>query len=492
VFVVAVAVGVVAMQVIRQYWSTTEATSSNITVTDNNQTVSVDWQSGATTITRTSTVTVKDSAASNGYVLTAKIAANTLLGTTVTIGSGSSSQCGLASPCDLSGTARTVLTTDSTNTATTTAGETTIFTVTMTIPSDSVVGNYILDIEYGEDTELLITGTSPSGEQAKGTTEVTLSATTNFSATCIYGTLDSAYDMTGSDTVHKATVSVAPVGNYSYMVLCRSSDGVYVTSIGSINFSVPSNYETMQTMTVAECDRMNASSTIELTDSRDNKIYRVRKMADGRCWMIDNLAFDLANANAPAYDPAEQLVSGSTPSVNTQAQYILNSSYTTNAGQATYLYNWCAAMGDTSTNCATTVAYEANQPSGGVIGICPAPFRLPIGGASASTSGDASTTNNEFAKLDIAMGGTGQNRENANTHSNWMGTSTSSSTAWGGVLSGVYYSVLSTGTDGYWWSSTAYSSTYTYGLRLRPLSSLVYPAADSNDRYIGFAVRCVL
>ena len=44
------------------------------------------------------------------------------------------------------------------------------------------------------------------------------------------------------------------------------------------------------------------------------------------------------------------------------------------------------------------------------------------------------------------------------------------------------------GSDGYYWSSTAYSSYRAYDQYLS--SSDVNPA-DSNRKYIGFPVRCV-
>ncbi len=161
---------------------------------------------------------------------------------------------------------------------------------------------------------------------------------------------------------------------------------------------------------------------------------------------VDNLALDLTISDypgKPSWGTAPVTVSGSTSSVNNKPQQILNNN-TAGQGQipnngtakASYLYNWCAALADTSNACAASVAADANntvingatvttgtatsQPE--VTGICPAPFRLPKGGAGA-TSSDAATTANEFAKLDIEMGGTGANRTSVNTYSTWMGTS---------------------------------------------------------------------
>ncbi len=86
-----------------------------------------------------------------------------------------------------------------------------------------------------------------------------------------------------------------------------------------------------------------------MLDTRDYKVYRIKKMVDGNCWMVDNLALDLNKAHTPAaptFTPAAQLLT-TEAGANNIAQYALNPDYKTNAGDSTYLYNWCAAMGDT-------------------------------------------------------------------------------------------------------------------------------------------------
>jgi uncharacterized protein (TIGR02145 family) len=367
----------------------------------------------------------------------------------------------------------------------------------MTIPGSPTTGTYILDIEYGEEAHQppTITATSPSGTQAQGITSVTLSATTNMNATCKYGTSNVAYasmpsTMSGTTTSHTATVSVTAGTSYTYYVRCQSTYGATMTSSNTITFSIPAagltSGGTMQSATTALCSSTAAGTTVNLTDTRDSKVYRVRKMADGRCWMIENLAFDLANSSAPAYNPTEQLATSSTTSVNNRAQYLRNSSYTTAAGQATYLYNWCAAMGDTSTNCATTIGYTKDEPSGGITGICPAPFRLPIGGPDRSIM---YSIRNEFAILDIAMGGTGAYRQDTSP-GGWTSTS-DSSTAWNGVFSGGHYSGLYyTGSYGYWWSSTAANSADSHAMYLD--DAFVIDFDNASPRTHSFAVRCVL
>ena len=428
VFAIAAVTGFVAGNLVRNNDHEAEAASANITVTDNDQTVTVDQSTSLTTLTKTSIVTVKDTTATTGYTLGAKLSQNTLPSSTVTIGSASSTSCTVASPCTLNTTTPVELLSTTSSAATGGTGETTTWTVKITVPANTPLANYIVDIEYSQDA--------------------------------------------------KTPLGLTDGGN-------------------------------MQDSTKAQCTALAMGSTVNLKDTRDNKVYRVRKMADGNCWMADNLAFALANGSTgvPAFSPAAALIAGSTTSVQTQAQYISNTGYNTAAGQTTYLYNWCAALGDTSTNCAASVAATTNNTViGGVVnttgtttsqpavtGICPAPFRLPKGGP-AATSSTAATTANEFAGLDIAMGGTGANRTSANTYPNFMANNNSDATgkSWSGVLGGLFGSGFNgQGTYGYWWSSTASNTSGAYILYLYSSSSIVYPA-NNNGKNLGFAVRCVL
>ena len=260
----------------------------------------------------------------------------------------------------------------------------------------------------------------------------------------------------------------------------------------------------MQEATRKRCAVTPAGTTVNLRDSRDNKVYRVRKMADGNCWMVENLAFDLANPSAPTFNPAAALSVVGVSNVDTKAQYIANTGFSTAAGQATYLYNWCAALGDTSANCAASVSAvdlgtvdaggilnstgsATSQPE--VVGICPAPFRLPKGGPDVSVVG----TVNEFVRLDISMGGTGTYRSNANTYPDFMSTAATDK-SWAGVLSEHFRTGIHNQGVGYWWTSTASSATKSYGLGLTSSNSAVNitGAGFGHDKLVGFAVRCTL
>ncbi len=153
--------------------------------------------------------------------------------------------------------------------------------------NDGVVSNMPIDI-IGESvpsapisslspvrTSFLFKGwctTTPTGggSQCTGTTyqpssSYTLTGTTN--DIVLYamwgGTFDQAYNMVG-----KTQVTV---------------NGV--------------NYYTLQDMTPDVCNAVSQGETTTVVDTRDNQLYRVGKLADNRCWMLDNLALDLVNTD---------------------------------------------------------------------------------------------------------------------------------------------------------------------------------------------------
>ena len=74
-------------------------------------------------------------------------------------------------------------------------------------------------------------------------------------------------------------------------------DGSYTTELTYTAISEGVNrFPTMQDFTAEQCYNMATNTSINLSDSRDDKYYRVTKMADGHCWMTDNLALDGTDA----------------------------------------------------------------------------------------------------------------------------------------------------------------------------------------------------
>jgi uncharacterized protein (TIGR02145 family) len=266
-----------------------------------------------------------------------------------------------------------------------------------------------------------------------------------------------------------------------------------------------------------------APYTRVLTDTRNNQNYRIRKLPDGNCWMIDNLK--LANYTLTATDsdvtanftiPASPVQNSATHgngvcvggTASTTGSYLTcdgtstqsttntpfiaysdpsgtENSYADNCTNQNgisensltgcgYLYNWYTATAGTGTYSTSSGAVASS--------ICPAGWNLPVG-YSPSSSG------NQFAILNNAMatGSTSASTTNsATTRPNWRYNG-----PFEGSLSGYYYSGISNaGNNGYYWSSSAYSSTYAYYLYFN--YSNVDPGINSLSKYYGFAVRCVL
>ena len=290
---------------------------------------------------------------------------------------------------------------------------------------------------------------------------------------------------------------------------------------GQVVYEDPDCTDTMQSFTSAKCNLLSAGRIVTLRDTRDGTYYRVKKMVDGNCWMVDNLALDLTADydGKPSWGTAPVTVSGTDASLNSVPQQAQNNN-ANGQGQipngytpkASYYYNWCAALADTSANCAASASTEINNTviNGAVVttgttttqpevtGICPAPFRLPKGGQRA-TSSDPATTANEFVKLDIAMGGTGASQTNGNTYNLWMGTSADSAN-WHGVIGGNYLDGPANQTIyTNWWTSTShgprihYDAAYTMHTYTGSNNTVVVDPGNLHyGKRAGFSVRCVL
>ncbi len=248
----------------------------------------------------------------------------------------------------------------------------------------------------------------------------------------------------------------------------------------------------MQSFTVVQCATLTPGQTVRLVDLRDNTVYRVRKMADNRCWMVDNLALDLTAAylngqTKPNWSvPPVKLQNGGA-NTDTVPQLIENNN-TVGEGQipnyvtpkASYLYNYCATMADTTNGCTTTLGYGDGQPTAVQTGICPGEFKVPRGGAGM-----------DFAALDLAMGGTGVSRLDTMFQNNtWMATADVSFIP---VFSGYFRngSINERGSSGFWRTSTAMGSSSAYVLGL--YSSGFMGLGDwISNKLDGIAVRCVI
>ncbi len=287
----------------------------------------------------------------------------------------------------------------------------------------------------------------------------------------------------------------------------------------------------------------NLSSVSALTDSRDNNTYAIAKLADGKCWMIENLRLEaedttseedialaqgynssfigLATAESSNFSDttaANSLYSTNGSTVKTIDSTGGNRSYrfprynnlntpanasnrpqnptsnsfaedNTTAGMYSYgnYYTWAAAIADTT-----------HYPSGDhdTTSICPTGWQLPLGNTStgdiAQAEADAANKVGGFSYLDRKMGGTGTGSDTAAGSLRWRKYPVNF--VYAGDVDGS--SVALRGSTGIYWSSAAgsYSSIYPYGgvYVLHLTNRFVYPGSHIlNFKYAGRTIRCV-
>ncbi|MBR3179929.1 hypothetical protein IKF57_00130, partial [Candidatus Saccharibacteria bacterium] len=252
------------------------------------------------------------------------------------------------------------------------------------------------------------------------------------------------------------------------------------------------------------CDSLASGAVTALTDTRDNNTYAVAKLADGNCWMIENLrlggssSVNLTTSNTvTAFTlPASTNTFAATSSDSTTIQMSAKNTLETVSNMATTdaevysygnYYSWPAAIG-------STTAYSSNNQSVNT-SICPSGWHLPKGGNSNNA------TNSEFWKLSTAiMNGTTPNVPNNNySYYDNNVTNTAGKTATAAIRSypnnfiypGLLYgsSFDNLGNTGSYWSSTVGNSNLSYTLYLS--ASGVAPGTNDYNKHYGYSVRCV-
>ena len=208
-----------------------------------------------------------------------------------------------------------------------------------------------------------------------------------------------------------------------------------------------------------------------LTDIRDGKQYEIRKFADGKCWMVDNLMYG-GDADACAgkstfagngsVTPSNQFGAGTygdcrDPRVGGTAPCTAGSTV------CGYYYNWQAAMQHAS-------AYLNAVYSGSIAnvqGLCPENWRLPTG----NNGGDFFVLHNVAGLPKTGFWQLGD--------------------SWKGPFSGICYStggLVHQGSSGWLWSSNPYNEQTAYLMNF--YSNSVYPS-DSNNKNLGLSIRCL-
>lgn len=272
------------------------------------------------------------------------------------------------------------------------------------------------------------------------------------------------------------------------------------------------------------------ASVSALTDARDNQTYTIAKLADGKCWMIENLRLETAGSNneslsqgfgksttygnfsglataetadfsnsttanslyysgtqsgtasinigttdnpgyrMPRYRNTNTSSRASNPTRNTGAMYSYGNYYTWSAALANTIYY----SGPTATDADGKTSETVNTS------ICPAGWRLPYG----RNSGNGNTAGG-FYYLNYKING---NSNVTNSTAVRKLRAYPNNFVYSGYVNNG--SIDTRGSSGHYWSSTTLTANYAYYLYFD--SDSVSPGTINYGKFYGFSVRCVL
>ncbi|MBR2725552.1 hypothetical protein IKE97_02875, partial [Candidatus Saccharibacteria bacterium] len=359
-------------------------------------------------------------------------------------------------------------------------------------------------INSGTGTLVASTASTPALQPSVSGYTDSSSRWTRTSAATIYAGWD-----TNTSSFNSVTLPTITKSGYICGWTTTSSGATSITYNSGYSF-VPSDNMTLYGVCFSNSSTMQAMSNSDCTttaktvrDIRDGRQYKVRRLADNKCWMLDNLSL------SPINDELNEL-DGKTNASKTTLTYFLNgggsspypatgvddiwtsssynkynqpkvkasyrdttiTSYGAGSGKIGVYYNFCAAS-------AGSYCYSSSAGTGNATeDLCPAGWRLP-------TSGDSG----EYRALCTAYKGS----TCTSTSSNSMTATSSSSLQYNlsTPLSGRFNSgsQASTDTAGVFWSSTFSSSTNMNMLYV--VSGNVTPSYTSGGRHYGYSIRCV-
>ncbi len=254
----------------------------------------------------------------------------------------------------------------------------------------------------------------------------------------------------------------------------------------------------------------NLSSVSALTDQRDNQTYAIAKLADGKCWMIENLRLEAEDSRGNnRFDPSvtnASLSQGYNPSfigladpesANFSASTTPNSLYTTETGVEGKNIISGSDQGyrfprynnnNTSQRAADTTNTDVNTYSYGNYYT----WHAVIADTTYYADGDYNTTSICPTGWHIPTGAISGEYYILNTNANPGATNTSTglrSYPTNFLYSGGFNtsSANSRGSMGFYWSSTAFGATYYLYLN----SAQVVPSTSNIHMYLGLTARCV-
>lgn len=217
-------------------------------------------------------------------------------------------------------------------------------------------------------------------------------------------------------------------------------------------------------MQAFDCSTLEASTSRTLIDKRDGNEYTVAKLADGRCWMTQNLRLagkTISNADSDTFSTIEIPNNNWSSSTDQAAKRDNAYTYVIDNDSHDVLYNYAAATaGSIKGQSNSTQATES---------ICPTGWTIP--------------TMAEYENL-LSVAGISMNSAGAAT----MRAEPYNYTIPGYVMYNSSTLQMS-GSQTYYWTATAYDTNYRKALLMQ--SNQVHTSAGAMNRYFGLPVRCI-
>ena len=407
-----------------------------------------------------------------------------------------------------------------------------------------------------------IDASDKAGKQTKvnGTSNTDISANTTEIELIAPNYARSGYGFAGWSTSLDATTATNPViygPNETIAITAGSlsTNGMILYPVWIASEGDMQNWSGCSELTAATYNSSTGkvSATLDqitaLTDTRDGNVYTVAKLADGQCWMVENLrlnnehttsAEDIAKAQgygtysgtgtnygnfiglANSENTNFKRIAPTTTNNATNSLYSSDGSATINIGNdnnpsdriprynnnntninfvashnsignyswQSYgnYYNWPAAI-------ASTINYGLNTDATGT-SICPKGWEIPLGGQSVGTLSDganvASNRVGSFSFLDRIMGGLGSNQTDTIGHEQSIKWRTFPNNF---IYSGsiVDSSSGERGSYGYYWSRTNNSDYVSYVAGDLILTNIsLYAATGGSYKSYGRTVRCII
>ncbi len=253
-------------------------------------------------------------------------------------------------------------------------------------------------------------------------------------------------------------------------------------------------YYRIQDVTKEVCSTVDViHSTLQVQDVRDNKVYTIAKLKDGKCWMTEDLNLaggteitselsdvpgDYILPTANGFQNGNKLPE-STKQFNTNSRaHVFNTNNNTpdcsDPGCYGY-YSWIAATAGSGAN---ITAYNADAQ----YSICPKGWKLP-------TSGTTVALKSDFYQLAVAYG---MNSSTVSQSTPNFYNQAGPGTVPNFLMTGYYFggSTFSSGNGaGSYWSSTSYNSNNALFINI---SDTAVQTGNNKDRYRGRSIRCLV